>query len=75
MDLCYFHLTEAVVRRCSVKKDVLKHFAKFTGKRLCQSLHFNNVAVLTPVTLLKKRLWHSYFPANFAKLLGTPFFI
>ena len=29
---------EAVVQRCSVKKGVLKNFAKFTGKYLCQSL-------------------------------------
>ena len=26
-------------QRCSVKKDVLRNFAKFTGKHLCQSLH------------------------------------
>ena len=26
------------------KKDVLKSFAKFTGKHLCQSLFFNKVA-------------------------------
>ena len=26
------------------KKDVLKNFAKFTGKRLCQSAYFNKVA-------------------------------
>ena len=28
--------------RCSIKKGVLKNFAKFTGKHLCQSLFFNN---------------------------------
>ena len=33
-------------RRCSVKKGVLKYFAKFTGKHLCQSFFFNNVAGL-----------------------------
>ena len=26
---------EAVNRKCSVKKDVFKHFAKFRGKQLC----------------------------------------
>ena len=31
-------------QRCSVKKGVLKNFAKFTGKHLCQSLFFNKVA-------------------------------
>ena len=32
--------------RCSVKKDILKIFAKFAGKHLCQSLFFNKVAGL-----------------------------
>ena len=31
-------------RRCSVIKDVLRNFAKFTAKHLCQSLFFNKVA-------------------------------
>ena len=60
-------------RRCSVKKGVLRNFAKFTGKHLCQSLFFNKVAGLRPETLLKKRLWHKCFPVNFAKFLRTPF--
>ena len=47
--------------RCSVKKNVLRNFAKFTGKHLCQSLFFNNFAGLRPVTLLEKRLWHRCF--------------
>ena len=54
------------------KKDVLRNFAKFTGKHLCQSLFFNKVAGLRPATLLKKRLWHRSFHANFAKFLRTP---
>ena len=29
------------------KKEILKNFAKLTGKRLCQSLSFNTVAVRT----------------------------
>ena len=39
-------LTEIVVQRCSVKKGVLKNFAKFTGKHLCESLFFNKAAGL-----------------------------
>ena len=31
---------------CSVRKGVLINFAKVTGKHLCQSLFFNNVAGL-----------------------------
>ena len=59
--------------RCSVRKGVLRNFAKFTGKRLCQSLFFHKVAGLRTATLLKKRLWHRCFPVNFAKFLRTPF--
>ena len=59
-------------RRCSVKKGVLRNFAKFTGKHLCQRLFFNKVAG-RPATLLKKSLWHRCFPVNFAKFLRTPF--
>ena len=33
-------------QRCSVKKGVLRNFAKFTGKDLCQSHFFNKVAGL-----------------------------
>ena len=52
-------------RRCSVKKGVLRNFAKITEKHLCQSLR--------SATLLKKRLWHRCFPVNFEKFLRTPF--
>ena len=31
-----------------MKKGVLKNFAKFTGKHLCQRLFFNEVAGLRP---------------------------
>ena len=59
-------------RKCSVKKYVLRNFAKFAGKHLCQSLCFNKVAGLLAM-LLKRRLGHRYFPVSFAKFLGTPF--
>ena len=55
------------------KKVVLRNFAKFTGKHLCQLLFFNKVVGMRPATLLKKRLWHSCFPVNFTKFLRTPF--
>ena len=50
--------------RRSVKKDVLKNFAKCAAKHLCQSLL---------ATLLKRRLWNRCFPVNFPKFLRTPF--
>ena len=53
-------------RRCSVRKRVLRNFAKFTGKHLCQTLG--------PATLLKKEPWHRYFPWNFAKFLKHLFY-
>ena len=66
----YFESIEVVVPRCSVKKAfVLRNFAKFTGKHLCQSLFFNKVAR----NFIKKRLWHRCFPVNFAKFLRTTF--
>ena len=36
-----------------MKKGVIRNFTKFTGKHRYQSLFFNGVVVLRPVTLLK----------------------
>ena len=55
-----FPLTGAVARRCSVKPDVLKNFAKFIGKHLCWSL------------FIKERLQHRCFTIN-VKYLRTLF--
>ena len=55
------------------EKGVLRSFAKFTGKYLCQSLCFNKVTGLRLATILKKRVWHRYFLMNFAKSLRTLF--
>ena len=44
-------------RRCSVRKVVLRNFAKFTGKHLCQSLFFNKAAG-----------WGMCFPVNFCEI-------
>ena len=60
-------------QRCSIK-NVLRKFTKFTGKHLYQSLFFNKVADLRLATLLKRRIWHSCFPVNFAKFLKNTFF-
>ena len=61
-----------------MKKRFLKNFAKCTGKHLCQSLFFNKAAglrsILTILTILKKRLRHSCFPVNTAKLLRKHYF-
>ena len=65
--------SEAVVQRCSVTKDVLRNFAKLTGKHICQSIFLMKLQASRPATLSKKRLWHRCFPVNFAKFLKTPF--
>ena len=57
-------------RRCSVRKGVLRNFAKFTEKHLCQSPFFNEVAGRA-CDFIKKGLWHRCFPVNFAKFLRT----
>ena len=58
-------LTEAVAKRCSVKKVFLEIF---------QNSQQNTCATgLRPATLLKKTLWHRCFPVNFVKFLRTPF--
>ena len=46
------------------KKSVLRNFAKFIEKHLCQNLF---------IKVLKKKLWHRCFPVNFAKFLKTSF--
>ena len=53
--------TEAVAQRCPIKK-VFPEISQNSQKNTC-----------TRVSLLKKRLWHSCFPVNFAKFLGAPF--
>ena len=49
------------------KEGVLKHFAKFIGKLLCQSLFFHKVA-----GRLEKRLQHRCFSVNFARFFRAP---
>ena len=66
-------------RRCSVRKDILTNFSKFTGKHLYQSLGpeaCNFIKIETGSLKLQAsgpRLWHKCFPVNFEKFLKTPF--
>ena len=50
---------------CKKGADVLKNFAKFTGKHLCQSFFLTE--------LLAWVLWQRFFPVNFAKFLRIIF--
>ena len=56
------------------KKDVLRNFAKFAERHLCQRLFFNRLVSFRLATSLKKSLWHKCFPVNSTKFLRTPFF-
>ena len=55
------------------KKGVIKYFAKFAEKHLCQSLFFNKVEGLRPKPLLKKGFWHRRFSVNFVNCSRTRF--
>ena len=59
--LCFL---EVVVRRCSVKKVFLK-ISQNSQENTCARVSF----------LIKLQVLHRCFPVNFAKFLGTPFFI
>ena len=62
-------------RRCFVRKGVLRNFAKFTGKHLCQSFFLTLFFFFRSqaCNFIKKRLWHRRFPVSFQKFLRTPF--
>ena len=56
------------LQRCSVKKGVLRNFAKLTGKHLWQSLFFNKVAGLWQETLTQ------VFSCEFCEISKNTFF-
>ena len=56
------------------KIDILKNFAKFTGRRLCRSLFLVNLqGSIHPKTLMKEKTPMQMFPDEFSKILKTPF--
>ena len=58
---CLFKCSHMQPPEVFCKKAVLKYFAKFAEKHLCQSLIFNKVAGLRPATSIKRGLWHRCF--------------
>ena len=56
-------------QKFSVKTDVLKNFANFTGKHMCQSLF---IVSLKACNFIKKKLQHKCFPIIIANLLRAP---
>ena len=59
-------------QRCFVKKGVLE-ISQNSQESTCFRVSFLIKLQVPPVTLLKKRLWHSCLPVNLAKFLRTPF--
>ena len=56
-------------QRCSLKKGVLRNFAKFAGKNCARVSFLIKLQTLGVQLNLKNRLWHGYFSVNFAKFL------
>ena len=67
----YFRSSHPEVLR---KKDVLKNFAKFTGKHLYQSLFFNKVASLQACDFIKKETLAQVFSCEFCEIFKNTFF-
>ena len=59
-------------RRCSVRKGVLRNFARFTEKHLYQSLFFNKVAKVNKV--IKKETLAQVFSCEFCEISKKTFF-
>ena len=69
--LFYVEITEAVVWRCSV--NVLRNFAKFTGKHLYQRLFLNKVVDLA-CNFIKKESLAQVFSSEFCEIFKNIFF-
>ena len=69
LELVLKWMSKFIVKKRS-SRGVLGNFEKFTGKHLCQSSFFKKVDGLRFATLLKKRLWHEYFPVYFCKIFN-----
>ena len=60
-------------QRCSIKKDGLTNFGKFTGKHLCHSLLFNKVSGLA-CDFIKKETLAQVFSCEFWEISKNTFF-
>ena len=58
---------------CSIRKGVLRNFAKFTGKHLCQSLFFNKVTD-PAFSFIKKETLIQVFSFEFCEISKNTFF-
>ena len=67
-----YHLHEWHSNVPSLKNTKYKPWIKYSVNPWY--LYKQSSRVVRPAALLKKRLWHRCFPANFVKFLRTPFF-
>ena len=58
---------------CPIKKGVLKNFAKFSVKRLCQSLFCNKFAEQA-CNIIKKQTLAQVFSCEFCEIFKNTFF-
>ena len=72
----YYHLYRSSHRRCSVRKSVLRNFAKSTGKYLCQSFFFNKIEGLSPdaCNFIKKEILAQVLSCEFPEISKNTFF-
>ena len=61
-------------RSCSLREGVLRNFAKFTRKHLCQGLFFNKVAGLEACNFIKKETVTQVFSCGFCEISKNTFF-
>ena len=59
-------------RRCSVRKGVVKNFAKFTGKHLCQSLFINKLQA-KPFNFINKETQAQVFSCELCEISKNSF--
>ena len=71
MQLYGYSFRSSHLRR-SIKKGVLKIFAKSTRKNLCSSFHFKKVTDAAS-KFIKKETPPQVFPTEFCEILATPF--
>ena len=57
-------------RRCSIKKGVFKHFAKFAGKTLVSESLFNKVAIAGLRPTMKSRKFRELLPDHCDKTIS-----
>ena len=68
-----FQISRSSYQRCSIIKGVLRNFAKFIGKHLCQSLFFNKVADLEPCNFIKKETLAQVFSCAYCEISKNTF--